>query len=274
MGIPRLIRGESNGMKKRPAWKRLFHRILFSLYDGFLVIGKANRMFYLDNGVPQGKIFYCRYFVDNQRFQSQFSADFPLRQNLRSQWGIPQNAFCFLFAGKLSPKKRVEDLLRALKIAVDRYPSIHLMIVGSGPLLGRISAFVKSHRLPVTFAGFLNQTEITRAYAVADCLVLPSDAGETWGLVVNETMACGLPAIVSDRVGCHLDLIREGETGFVFPCGDVESLAAKMLLLTEGKYNARVMGAAARRLVADYSVANAVTGTLEAVNAILAHRRG
>ena len=61
-----------------------------------------------------------------------------------------------------------------------------------------------------SFTGFLNQTEISRAYVAADCLVLPSDYDETWGLVVNEAMASGLPCIISDRCGCAPDLGNAG----------------------------------------------------------------
>src|SRR5262249_35856009 len=74
-------------------------------------------------------------------------------------------------------------------------------------------------------AGFLDQTALGRAYAAADCLVLPS-ASETWGLVVNEALATGLPAIVSAAVGCAPDLIRSPRVGRVFPTGDVAALAA------------------------------------------------
>ena len=76
--------------------------------------------------------------------------------------------------------------------------------------------------------GFLNQQQIGRAYAVADAVVLPSDGRETWGLVVNEGMACGVPAIASADVGCAPDLVLNGETGFTYPCGDVEGLADRM----------------------------------------------
>ena len=74
--------------------------------------------------------------------------------------------------------------------------------------------------------GFLNQSELPAAYASADVLVLPSDGQETWGLVVNEAMACGIPAIVSDVVGCGPDLIDPGQTGATFPFGDVAALAS------------------------------------------------
>jgi len=58
--------------------------------------------------------------------------------------------------------------------------------------------------------GFVNQTGLGQVYAIADCLVLPSDSAETWGLVVNEALATGLPVVVSDAVGCVPDLLRDG----------------------------------------------------------------
>ncbi len=203
--IPLLIRGESR-LRARPWWVRALHRQLLHRFDGFLAIGERNREFYLANGAPEDRIFDCPYFVDNRRFQGQLEEVLPKRKELRDSWGIPDGSVCFLFAGKLIPKKRIMDLLAALKSARQRNPHIHLLIVGSGEQEGEAREYAEERNLPVTLAGFLNQTEITRAYAAADCLVLPSDWGETWGLVVNEAMACGLPAIVSDRVGCALPI--------------------------------------------------------------------
>jgi glycosyltransferase involved in cell wall biosynthesis len=80
----------------------------------------------------------------------------------------------------------------------------------------------------VTFTGFLNQSEISQAYVAADCLVLPSDEGETWGLVVNEALACGLPAIVSDRCGCAEDLALPLGEEYVYQCGDIMELASRL----------------------------------------------
>jgi glycosyltransferase involved in cell wall biosynthesis len=79
---------------------------------------------------------------------------------------------------------------------------------------------------PASFAGFLNQTEIAGAYVAADLLVLPSDSGETWGLVANEALACGTPVIASNLCGCAEDLVAPLDARFVFRCGDVADLAA------------------------------------------------
>ena len=127
---------------------------------------------------------------------------------------------------------------------------------------------MEQENLPVTFAGFLNQSEIPKAYVAADCLVLPSDSGETWGLVVNEAMACGIPAIVSDHVGCGPDLVIEGETGGVFPLGDIDALAHKIAHFASDADRLKAMGKEAqRRVMTYYSVDRAVEGTLAAIHA-------
>ena len=133
--------------------------------------------------------------------------------------------------------------------------------------------FAESRGLPVTFVGFLNQTEITRAYAAVDCLVLPSDYGETWGLVVNEAMACGLPVIVSDRVGCAPDLVEEGLTGAVYPCGDINALAVKLQAFASDPENLVQMGEQARQRIKDYSVEQAVAGTMQAIEFVTSDGR-
>jgi glycosyltransferase involved in cell wall biosynthesis len=82
---------------------------------------------------------------------------------------------------------------------------------------------------PASFTGFLNQSEISQAYVAADCLVLPSDYGETWGLVVNEALASGLPCLVSQACGCAEDL----SICDIFPLGDIDMLALKLVRLAQ-----------------------------------------
>ena len=266
LGIPRIVRGDSNGMQRRSSRVRTLHHLLLSRFNAFLATGKANREFYRDYGISDHSIFSAPHFVDNSRFQHQLEEISNQRIDLRGEWRIPEGHTCFLFAGKLEPKKRVLDLLRALANARRIEPTMHLLVVGSGELMDEARRLVDEMNLPVTFAGFLNQTEITRAYVAADCLVLPSDFGETWGLVVNEAMVCGLPAIVSDRVGCGPDLVEEGVTGAIFRCGDVDALAARLIEFASDCDRVARMGARAKEHVKDYSVERAVEGTLQAID--------
>ena len=270
--IPRIVRGESSGLKPRNFPVRMAHTILLNRYDAFLAIGNANRQFYENYGIGRNRIFQCPYFVDNNRMLEQVENVRPQRQSLRKNWKIPDSSLCFVYAGKLNRKKRIFDLLHAFRMAVNAVPGIYLLIAGTGELMAEAGQYVLKNNLPVTFAGFLNQTEITKAYAASDCIVLPSDYGETWGLVINEAMVCGLPAICSDRVGCHPDLIKDGTTGMLYPCGDIDALSARLIEIASHPDKARTMGNSARELVLNsYSVDRAVTGTLDAINFVINH---
>src|SRR3954468_15941109 len=141
------------------------------------------------------------------------------------------------------------DLIKAAQLLITDNPitnsgpkAIHLLFVGSGELGNEMrnacnvvfdaaqnSSLVTGHSsLPnASFAGFLNQTEISKAYVAADVLVLPSDYSETWGLVVNEAMASGLRCVISDRCGCAPDLGPEAGN-LIFPCGDAQGLADQL----------------------------------------------
>jgi glycosyltransferase involved in cell wall biosynthesis len=270
--IPCIVRGESNSLKPRPLWVRLIHRQLISHYDAFLVIGKANHDFYVENGASKNRLFNCPYFIDNQRFILSSAALSIQRDLLRKKWQITPSATCFCYVGKLEPKKRIFDLLEALRLLKTQSHDllVHLLVVGTGQLMTEAQSFVSEYNLPVTFAGFLNQSEISQAYVAADCLVLASDYGETWGLVVNEAMACGLPAIVSDRVGCGKDLVKTGKTGEIVPFGNTVALSESLQKFSLEPSNLQQMGENARQLVSDqYAIANTVTGTIAAINSLL-----
>jgi glycosyltransferase involved in cell wall biosynthesis len=143
--------------------------------------------------------------------------------------------------------------------------NLHLLMVGDGELRENCEDKARKVGLSVTFTGFLNQSEIVAAYVAADCLVLCSDAGETWGLVVNEAMACGRPALVSSLAGCSRDLIKPGISGDIFSFGDWEELASKMAALAGDSEALALMGENARLQVEDYSPEAAAQGMCDAV---------
>ena len=259
-GAPCLLRCESNLLHARSGASRLFQRLMLRQYAAVLPIGEMNRRYYRHFGVRDSKMFSAPYFVDNARFAAAAArAD---RRALRSRWAIPSNAFCFVFSGKLEEKKHPEAIVQAL-VGIRE---AHLLFVGAGPLESSLRDAAAGAGVPCSFTGFLNQTEIPEAYAAADCLVLPSDSGETWGLVVNEAMACGLPAIVSDRVGCREDLIVEGKTGFSFPFGNVPALSELLRHFVKNPKSARTVGKDAFLHIADFSLEAASQGVLAALH--------
>ncbi len=259
-----VARGDSLA-RRRPLALRLVHKIALRLYAAFLVVGESNRAFYRACGVAPERLFDCLHFVDNARFAAGSARERSARSELRGQWRVPAGAICALFAGKLAPVKNLPLLFDALERALREERALYLLVAGDGELRASLEAAARRRQLPVTFAGFLNQSEMPRAYAAADLLVLPS-LSETWGLVVNEAMASGLPAIVSSEVGCAPDLIREGETGWVFPSGDAGALAARLVDAARSPERLAAMGESAAKLVGErYSVERAVEGTLRAL---------
>lgn len=271
--LPLIVRGESNAKRGRAGWKRLIHHWLLSIPDRFIAIGKSNLGFYRRSGVKDSKVEFGPYFVDNSFFAAQAGAtDRPAQ---RRSWGIDDGDVCLLFAGKFESKKRPFDLLAAvasLPAAIRR--SLVVLLVGAGPLEAALRAQAEAAGLRVTWAGFLNQRAIPAAYASADLLVLPSDHGETWGLVVNEAMACGVPAIVSDQVGCADDLVRPGKTGLVYPMGDVAALAKSIEMLATNPELRREMGEAARTVVTtEYTIQRTVDAIIDAVHSLTGRTR-
>jgi glycosyltransferase involved in cell wall biosynthesis len=274
LGIPCIVRGEANNLRHRPWWKRFLQRQLVRRFDAFLPIGKASRQFYRSHGISDDRMFDAPYCVENERFARAATAAEPQRSELRAKWNIPENAICFLYCGKFEMKKHPLELVeaflnahRALEQSVPDSRPLHLLMVGDGELRADCEqlAFRYSPLAAITFAGFLNQSEIVDAYVACDMLVLPSDVGETWGLVVNEGMACGLPAIVSDQVGCATDLIQSDVTGWVFPFSDWDKLSSLLINAFQDPQHLRTMGVHCRRQITAYSPKAAADGIAKAV---------
>ncbi|WP_251941469.1 glycosyltransferase family 4 protein [Salinibacter ruber] len=263
--VPLLVRGDSNSMKPRSWYVRLLHRLYLQPFAKYLYVGESNRQFYRGAGVSSEDLCFSPRCVENGRFDREWQHLKGERASIRSEMGIRESAICFLFCGKFIEKKRPSEVVEAFEAArrASEIP-MHLLMVGDGKLRSEAEAQVDDEA-PVTFTGFLNQTEIGEAYAAADVLVLPSDYGETWGLVVNEGMIFELPAIVSDRVGCGPDLVHDEETGFTFPLGDTEKLASTMHRAAKEPEHLREMGKNARELVlSEYTLESAADGIVKA----------
>lgn len=253
------LRGESPLTHEllKPRWKQVFKRFLFkTLFKKvsiFLYIGEENRKFYKHYGVPDEKLFFIPYAVDNERLMQSAGELRPRRKQLRKKlFDITDDQAVILFVGKLIEKKRPLDLLKAYEMV--KSPDKKLVFVGDGSLREELERYTRENKVPgVHFEGFKNQTELPLYYAVSDVFVLPSGLGETWGLVVNEAMCFGLPIIISDIVGCSPDLVEQKKNGFVFPCGDVRKLAACIELFVRDKKMVKRFGDRSFEIVQKYS---------------------
>lgn len=290
---------------RRPVWETKTG-FLLRRFDGFLAVGTRAAEYLRHFGVAADRIFASPHCVDNEFF-ARSAAEFQTpagRTAARAAFGFGAEDFVVLFAGKLEWKKRPLDLIRALaenlkegereggnengsntsltrsippslplRVAscafVDKsdFETCSLLVAGAGPLEAECRAEAERLGVRVVWAGFLNQSEIVRALAVADCLVLPSES-ETWGLAVNEALAVGLPCVVSDRVGCAPDLIVPGETGEVFSMGDVAALRAAMERVRQRIRSGHPYDTACRAKANEHSFAAATNGLLAACRVV------
>jgi len=273
---PVMVRSDSHlytsrSLVKRSV-KRPFYNWFISRLDGCLAVGQWSREYFLHYGAAPDRLFIVPHSVDDLHFANEAARWLPQRGELRAGWNIDRDTTVFVFAGKFIDKKRPLDFVRAVNQASRRGAKMCGLMVGDGPLRPECEALVKAGNVPVIFTGFLNQSAITKAYVMADGLVLPS-AGETWGMVVNEAMLCGRACFVSDRVGCAPDLIISGETGELFPARDIQALATVMARYAERPNELSAMGDNARLRMGRYSVRAAVDGVIHAVNSVTNGKR-
>ncbi|HEY1083191.1 MAG TPA: glycosyltransferase family 4 protein [Prosthecobacter sp.] len=274
LGIPVLLRGESHlKCLKGGILRRWLHRQVLSNCFGtvarFLAVGSANRQFYLSYGVPEDKIFDVPYAVDNDRFSN---VDDEVREAVvlwRKRLGIGSKDTVIGFFGKIKRIKRPDLALRAVALAAAELPAEQkpwLLFVGDGPWRGHIESLArKVYPDRTLFLGFQNQSRLPIVYRVADLLVLPSDF-EPWGLVVNEAMCAGTPAVVSDRVGAAVDLVEN--TGRVFQAGSATLLAKELQPWLKDRHLLREAGRRAAQRVQSWSIREDVAGLREALKAL------
>ena len=275
--IPILFRGESTLLYPTPSLtkeiKRLFLPFVFKRIAAFLAIGSLNREFYRSYGVKEEKIFFAPYAVDNDFFLSYFERYKGEKQRLREKLNLPKEKILILFVGKLIERKKPFDLLSAFEKLSCREKAA-LLFVGEGKERERLEQYTRERGLSnVFFAGFANQTDLPRYYALSDIFVLPSRR-DNWGLVVNEAMNFELPIITSDAVGSSYDLVKPGENGFVFPTGDVTTLSLLLDQLIADEPLRKRMGKRSREVIKRFNFEEAVSGVLSALNYLASRRKG
>jgi glycosyltransferase involved in cell wall biosynthesis len=256
-GVPILFTTDGHDLRTwatRSRWKQRFKKSLvrriFALGE-IVLAGSSGTVEYVQSlGLARERIVLVRNVVDNAWWTER--AAVVDRDAVRGVWKIPVSATVVLFCAKLQPWKGPEVLLEAFARASDG--NSYLVFAGDGPLRTsleqRAVALHVSER--VRFLGFVNQSQLPPVYATSDLLVLPS-LYEPFGFVVNEAMLCGCPAAVSDRVGAKYDLVRHAETGYVFPTGNVNALAAILRdVLADPNKRSRI-GVAARKRMETWS---------------------
>jgi glycosyltransferase involved in cell wall biosynthesis len=271
-GIPLLFGTDAHQLNPRDKkfWKISIKKWLlpkiFRIADTVMVHSSGAVKFMDSLRIPKDNVQLVPFIVDNEWWIAQSQQ--VNRALVRQQWGIPQDAPLVLFCAKLQAWKRPQDVLQAFAKA--NVPSAYLVLAGEGPLRESLETEAKSLKIldQVKFLGFVNQSQLPSVYTAADLFVLPSEH-EPFGVVVNEAMLCNCAVVVSDQVGARYDLIREGETGFVYPCGDIEALTKILQKMLTDKVQLSQMGKMAYQQMEHWSPRDRVEAVIQGIEKAL-----
>lgn len=251
--VPVWFRGDSNLIDKRTGLKSLFRRLflrwVYSHIDKAFYVGAANKAYFEKYGLKENQLVFAPHAIDNTRFsENRHTEAIALRNDLH----IRETDILILFAGKLEPKKDPVLLLEAF-MKLDKEHT-QLLILGNGVLEGQLKVQAGQHPR-VHFMDFSNQQYMPVVYQAADLFCLPSAGpAETWGLAVNEAMACAKPVLVSDKAGCAADLVKPGYNGALFKAGSLYSLSRQLeQLLSKGQTELGYMGLHSRKVISNWT---------------------
>lgn len=206
----------------------LLTRVVFNWGDYTLAPSKQIQRDMLDLGIQDVGLW--KRGVDAERFNPSFYSD-EMRYQLS---GGDVDAPTLLYVGRLSHEKHIQDL----RPLMDANPDIRLALVGDGPYREDLEAMFAGTK--TTFMGYMTGETLSQAYASADGFIFPSSL-ETFGLVVVEAMAAGLPVIAS-RVGGIPDVVEEGYNGYTFDVGDQAAIIDAVDIMTSDRARMAQMG--------------------------------
>ncbi len=234
--------------------------------QGFVVPGKASREYLHEFGVQDRLIFHAPNAMDNQFFVEHAARARITATTTRAGIQVPDRYF--LFVGRLVAAKGVFELLDAYaKLDPMLRSQIGLVVVGDGP--ARAELIERAQRIrpgTIQLPGFVQKDRLAIFYAMAEALIFPTHS-DTWGFVVNEAMACGLPVVATDVAGCVPDLIEDGWNGKIVPVYDPVKLAAAMEYLAVRPEMRSEMGKRSEQRIVGYSPEACATGIAQAVMA-------
>jgi glycosyltransferase involved in cell wall biosynthesis len=271
--VPYLLFSENHLREQRRLWVRTVKSIVLRQVvppaSGWLVTGSLAREHALHYGARPDRITVFPNTVDVAAYRAVAERLRERRAEIRWELAIPDESLAILQVARLIRVKGVDESLEAVARARALTPrALHLVAAGEGELRPELERRAAELELPMTFAGFRQGEALLECYAAADVFVLLSRR-ETWGIVVNEAAAFGLPLVLSDAVGAAADLLRPGENGELVRSGDIEGQARAIAKLADDQRLRERYGRRSAELVEPWGYEESVEAFVAAVRQAL-----
>ena len=239
--IPQYVRSLTNDeFLEQAAWNYMIW--FYGQMEEVMVPSAGTREQLVSRGLPADRMKPLPRWVDTETYSPEMR-----NSSFWKSRGIGLGRVVLLYVGRVSREKGLEMLVDAFRQLSDSGAAIALAVIGDGPYRAEMEASLSGY--PALFTGYLAGEQLQRGYASADLFVFPS-ATDTFGNVVLEAQASGLPVIVSDEGGPR-ELMIDGETGLVFRAGSTSDLSAAIRSLVSDTQRISAMGANARRFTLD-----------------------
>jgi glycosyltransferase involved in cell wall biosynthesis len=270
--VPYFIVAENHLREDRPAWVRLVKSLVLRQViphaSGSLVPGSLGREHALHYGARPESIVVFPNTIDVVAYRRASERLAKRRAEIRRRFGFQEETVVIAHVARLLAHKGARDAVEAVARARQlTESSLHLLLVGDGPLRVALEQRVRELGLTVTFAGFREGGRLLECYVTADIFALLSHR-DPWGVVVNEAAAFGLPLILSDAVGAAADLLRTGENGELVRVGDVDDQARAIAALANDAGLRARYGRRSLELVEPWGYGPSVESFVSAVSAV------
>lgn len=247
--IPFYIQVDGGLIRPDSKLKYLYKKLLVSSASYWISSGRNTTEYLVHYGAKKENTFAYPFTSLWEKDLLQQIPDVEEKRKLREKLGMTEEKI-LLYVGRFDPKKGMDDLLHAVP-SLD--PRAGVYFVGGEPREEHLN-WCRDHGVKnAHFVGFTKKDALAEYYKAADALVLPTWS-DVWGLVVNEAMSFGLPVITTDQCVAGMELIRQGENGYIVPIQDQKVLADTINLLLQQDLQA--MGAAALETIRPYTIEN------------------
>ena len=231
----------------------LVKKVLISHASACLASGENAKKYFLKYSAKENRVFTHTFST----LHSEDILETPVvrteKNELRKKLGLPQDRFISIAVGRFIPLKRYDCLISEWK----NMPENHLLLlIGSGTEEEKYREIIKNNGIKnVVIESFYPKDELFNYYKASDAFVHPTSY-DVWGLVLNEAFACGLPAIVSDHCVAGLELIKNGENGFLVPMGNDALLCENVIKISKDDSIYDSMSRAALNTIMNYTIEN------------------
>ncbi len=256
--IPVWFFGDSTLLDEQPGIRKMLRRLwltwVYRHVDKAFYVGTNNKNYYQAHGLREDQLVFFPHAVDNERFFDNEEKQYETKaQQWREELGYKRCDIVILFTGKFEPRKNLLFFLDCIEqISKLNNQTNQFLFIGNGPQESVLKLKV-SELNNVKFLPYQNQSLMPVVYRLGDYFCLPSKS-ETWGLAVNEAMACRRPVLVSNKVGCSIDLVNSKINGEIFVSNNVDDCIEKIRALTS--YCKKIKGSTITETIIPWSFEN------------------